>query len=249
MRLIFEDWGQLRMEFLRRFTPPDALRRTFKDFEDFSMSAKGERKSTGAKGHNDGFMERMDRTMHAMDQSLTPGMEEFMMHRYLESLTPTIHASVLSATATLSTPTLQSLMTVAVQVNAASSMVSLREDGRRGEVLHSGGERTFRGCARTLLEAESGTVRVAEAGLAVLRLRFLGPPGLDVRSPGGDCLEGAVGAFSAHRREGMCGRGGLEGAQPERAAWSWQEVPAPREGGGQEGCRSGRVGTGGQRRV
>ena len=125
---IIRDWGQFRMEFLRRFTPPDTLRRTFKDFEEFQMSAKGEKKYLGVKVHNDGFLEKMDRTLHAMDQSLTPGMEGFMMHRYLESLTPGIRTSVLLATATLSTPTLQGLMTVAVQVNPGAATVSLREE-------------------------------------------------------------------------------------------------------------------------
>jgi hypothetical protein len=125
---IIRDWGQFRMEFLRRFTPPDTLRRTFKDFEEFQMSAKGEKKYLGVKVHNDGFLEKMDRTLHAMDQSLTPGMEGFMMHRYLESLTPGIRASVILATATLSTPTLQDLMTVAVQVNPGAATLSLREE-------------------------------------------------------------------------------------------------------------------------
>jgi hypothetical protein len=126
--LIIGDWGKFRMEFLRRFTPPDALHKTFKEFDNYAMSAKEERKSFGVKSHNDGFLEKMDRTLHAMDQSLTPGMEEYMMHRYMESLTPGVRSSVRAATATLSTPTLQGLMTVAVQVNPEATTVSLREE-------------------------------------------------------------------------------------------------------------------------
>ena len=51
-----------------------------------------------------------------------------MMHRYMESLTPGVRSAVLAATATLSTPTLQGLMTVAVQVNPEATTVSLREE-------------------------------------------------------------------------------------------------------------------------